>query len=322
MHRNHVLFALAAATVFAACAKSGDGSGDADDGGQAANPTTSGTGASTQGGNGQGAGPGSGGGGMNTNAGGAGGMGGDGGTTTTSTTTGNTCLHDICDTGPALTVGCGDPCVDTVCLDDPYCCDIAAGEWDEVCIEGAVLLCGANCLPPPSSVAPGDLVITEIMNNPAQVADAAGEWFEIYNDSFNAIDLLGLQIAHQANSPGSVEAITQSVVLQPGDYAVLAINANPATNGNVSVDYQYSTTVNLNNTADYLAILDGNSVVIDEVSYDQASGLDPSGATRSLDPLHQLASDNDTDSNFCEASSTMLGGTDLGTPGGLNDSCP
>ena len=29
--------------------------------------------------------------------------------------------------------------------------------------------------------APGDVVINEILQNPAAVADTAGEWFEVYN---------------------------------------------------------------------------------------------------------------------------------------------
>ena len=88
---------------------------------------------------------------------GAGGAGGEGSTTTASTggagggttsSTGgspNTCIHDTCTEGVALTVGCGDPCVDTVCLSDDYCCDAMFGEWDDICVGEAVSLCGAQC---------------------------------------------------------------------------------------------------------------------------------------------------------------------------------
>ena len=55
--------------------------------------------------------------------------------------------------------------------------------------------------------------------------------------------------------------------------------------------------------------------------YDEASGLDPSGISRSLDPLFLSASSNDDDTNFCEAKSMVPGGMDLGTPGAPNDAC-
>lgn len=169
-------------------------------------------------------------------------------------------------------------------------------------------------------VAPGDLIITEVMNNPAAVADSAGEWFEIYNDAPYAVDLLGLTIQHTAGDPNAVHTISQSVAMPSGSYAVLGINASTSSNGGVVVDYQYASTVSLNNTADYLAILDGTTV-IDEVTWDEQSGLDPNGKSRSLDPLYTSASLNDTDANFCEASSPMTGG-DSGTPGQGNDGCP
>ena len=333
MIRTHAFYALSAAIVLAACAQSGLGAGDEDEGSDNnTNPTTTGGTATGTGGSGTagagnvGASGGGGAGGMaegGTGGDASGGAGGTGGGQT-STTTGpvNMCLHDVCTEGVALTMGCGDPCVDTVCNSDPYCCDQMGGEWDGICVDEAVQLCNAMCVIGPGPITPGDLVITEIMNNPAQVADSAGEWFEIYNDSGITIDLLGLQIAHQANNPSSVETITSSVVLQPGDYAVLGLNSNTATNGNVALDYQYSSMVNLNNTADYIAILDANNTVIDAVSYDEASGLDPNGASRTLNPLFQAASMNDTDTNFCAATSTMVGGTDLGTPGAANDACP
>jgi hypothetical protein len=203
-----------------------------------------------------------------------------------------------------------------VCGLDSYCCDT---EWDSVCVEEAIDLCSAMCSLP---MMPGDLVITEIMNNPAAVADNLGEWFEVLNNSSNTIDLAGFSILHQANMPTAVEAISQSIVLLPGEYAVLGVNADPTTNGNVSVDYQYSASVSLNNTSDYLAIQDAALNIIDEVNYSETSGLDPNGKTRNLDPLFMSAIDNDSDTHFCEATTTIVGGTDLGTPGTQNDACP
>lgn len=52
-----------------------------------------------------------------------------------------TCDHGFCVNGPALDPAC-DPCVDTVCLLDAFCCATA---WDATCIGEAVTFCGAGC---------------------------------------------------------------------------------------------------------------------------------------------------------------------------------
>lgn len=43
----------------------------------------------------------------------------------------------------------------------------------------------------------GDIIITEIMANSAAVADADGEWFEIFNTTGTAIDLSGWTISDE-----------------------------------------------------------------------------------------------------------------------------
>jgi hypothetical protein len=343
MNARHSLFALASASLLAACAVGSTETDTGDDGsdGSGAGEVTGGTGTTTGAGSngpattGAGAGTTSGAGGAPTTTGAGAGTtsassgstsSGSGGTTSSASSTsatsssstgGGTCAHDVCTEGVALTFGCGDPCVDTVCNSDPFCCDMQGGSWDSLCVDGADQLCGACTMT--GTVSPGDLVITEIMNNPAAVSDADGEWFEIYNDAPYAIDLQGLDINHTANNPAAIHTIAQSVVVPSGGYAVLGINASSATNGGVVVDYQYSG-VSLNNTVDYLAILDGTTV-IDQVTWDESSGLDPNGASRNLDPLYTSAVQNDTDMNFCTASSVMSGG-DAGTPGSANDPCP
>jgi Lamin Tail Domain len=319
------LLALASVTVLAACAvgstdaDSGD-DGDDDvivDGGSGGNTSSS----SSTGGAGTTTTSGSGGDPATTSSSAT--TTGSGDTTTTSTATssssstggGNSCAHDVCTQGVALQPGCGDPCVDTVCNSDMFCCTT---EWDDLCVDEANQLCGAMCAVG-NAPSPGDLVITEIMNNPSAVSDTFGEWFEVYNDAPYTIDLLGLNIQHTAGDPNAIHTITQSVSIPSGGYVVLGRNNNSAVNGGVFVDYQYATVV-LNNTIDYVALLDG-STVIDEVAYDESSGLDPAGASRNLDPIYMSASLNDNDSNFCVASSMMTGG-DAGTPGSANDACP
>ncbi|MBL4688265.1 MAG: lamin tail domain-containing protein, partial [Nannocystaceae bacterium] len=65
----------------------------------------------------------------------------------------------------------------------------------------------------------GDLVITEVMYNPAFCTDANCEWIEIYNASGSAVDLLGLTILDIGASSGEIE---DSAVLGAEQYGVLA----------------------------------------------------------------------------------------------------
>ncbi len=165
---------------------------------------------------------------------------------------------------------------------------------------------------------PGDLVITEIMNNPGSVADDAGEWLEIHNATAQAVDLAGLELV----SGGATHAIASSVKIVAGGYAVLGLNANIATNGGVKVDYQYGQ-IKLQNTKGDLTLRTAAMVVLDATSYDEASGLDPDGRSRTLDPKFLTAAMNDTDVHWCSGTTLIDGDmSDRGTPGKPNDACP
>ncbi|NUO48363.1 MAG: lamin tail domain-containing protein [Polyangiaceae bacterium] len=239
---------------------------------------------------------------------GAGGEGGTGGG-------GMACAHDVCMMGEALDPTCSDPCAATVCAEDPVCCD-PAESWDDICVSEAQRLCGAPC----GLINVGDLIITEIMNNPNEVLDEDGEWFEIHNTTAAPIDLNGFTIYH--GTSGTPHVVTTSFVVAGGDYAVIGVNADMATNGGVTVDYEIPE-LTLTNTTDYIGLESPGADMIDDLTYDQASGLDPDGASRSLDPnfLDYIANDDDT--NFCEATSFISGGAgDTGTPGAANDACP
>jgi hypothetical protein len=51
------------------------------------------------------------------------------------------CGHDLCAVGEAVEPGC-DPCAETVCSFDSYCCTT---EWDSRCVEEAADACGLAC---------------------------------------------------------------------------------------------------------------------------------------------------------------------------------
>ena len=52
---------------------------------------------------------------------------------------GGTCDHGPCEAGAPLDPNC-DPCVQAICSYDDYCCN---AEWDDICTEEAMYICGA-----------------------------------------------------------------------------------------------------------------------------------------------------------------------------------
>ena len=168
-----------------------------------------------------------------------------------------------------------------------------------------------------AQVAPGDLVITEIMNNPAAVDDADGEWFEVYNATAFPINMMGMTIK---DLDIDEHVIASSLLVPAGDYVVLGNNADMATNGGVNVDYEYGSGWSIANGADEV-IITHDGIVIDQVAYDGGPVFpNPNGASMSLDPAMIDAIAHDDGSNWCE-STYVFGAGDKGTPGVENLPC-
>lgn len=250
------------------------------------------------------------------------------------------CSHDLCEPGIALVPGC-DPCVTELCgTVDPYCCDQLAGQmgqWDEMCIAEAQKVCGLSCGGSSSVQAssassssggptcfsvelliPGDLVITEIMNDSSSLPDTQGEWFEIYNTQSDCIDAKGIVIESQ-NDP-KPHVIASSVIVPPKSYVVVCKDKATLAAIGVSCAYSVGTAISLGNGSDTLYLKAGTDLV-DGVAY--TSGvIQPVGASRTLDPTKLDHKSNDLETNWCVAKSFISGGTgDRGTPGKPNDAC-
>ena len=159
----------------------------------------------------------------------------------------------------------------------------------------------------------GDLVISEIMHDPSAVEDYRGEWFEIYNKSGSDVNLNGLDVS-------TAFTIDEDVVVENGDYAVIAVKEGATINGGISnVDYAY----NDHNTF-YLNLgdeitLNNSSGVLDSLMYSPYNGFDmASGASMMLGDLD--ADNNDSGAYWC-ISTSSFGDGDFGTPGTANDAC-
>jgi predicted extracellular nuclease len=163
----------------------------------------------------------------------------------------------------------------------------------------------------------GDLVITEIMQNPSAVSNSNGEWFEIANVSGDDVDLDGWTISDEGTD---THTIAGTVIVPAGGYAVLGRNADFVTNGGVAVDYEYSSFF-LSNSADEVLLTSDDSTLFDRVAYDGGPSFpDPTGASMGLEPTLTDIVSNDDGANWCTTSSPLSGG-DNGTPGAENDSC-
>lgn len=183
----------------------------------------------------------------------------------------------------------------------------------------------------------GDLYINEIMKNPCgldddpntepdvectdpQIADEAGEWFEIVNNTSAAINLNGLGI-HETGDGEQVFVVTTDLTIEAGGYLVFGVSADTSLNGGVDVDYVYShASFGFGNSGDSIA-LSNDAGVIDSVEYDNGETFhDFKGYSLNLDPNSADATSNDDGANWCQAT-TMLSSGDYGTPGAANDAC-
>jgi len=175
--------------------------------------------------------------------------------------------------------------------------------------------------------AEGDLVIIEIMSNPQAVSDANGEWFEIYNASERDVYLNGVLITSTVDSDYHMIESEDLITLAAGELMVLGVDEDSATNGDVSVDYEYSDVI-LSNESDDLLLMAGE-LVLDQVVWDDGATMpDVSGASMTLDPWVYLDTemftghiDNDNPELWCDAIVAWSTRADYGSPGTLNEYC-
>ena len=204
---------------------------------------------------------------------------------------------------PATTpFGLGD--LGTPGAENPFCpAAMPAGH----CIDG-------DLVRPIRTLKSGDLVITEFMPNPDQVADSDGEWIEVF--AKRDVDLNGLVLAR--DTPEKLALTLDSVDCLPvggGSYLLLARKSDPTINGGLpKVDATFATALLSGNSS--LWLLRGQTVV-DNVSYTSSRA----GVALQLSDNKFSATENDNSTNWCDATTTY-GDGDFGTPGMANRRCP
>ena len=155
-----------------------------------------------------------------------------------------------------------------------------------------------------------DVVINELMINPLRTYDSRGEWIELYNRGDEAADLEGWTIGDEIYD----DIVFPSIVVEPGEFALLARNGDAYRNGGVAADHVYGNAIILWNSDDLLVLRDSEGMARDVVDYRNAGFAVPEGRSMALvDPTL----DNGDGASWC-ASTTVMARGDLGSPGAAN----
>jgi hypothetical protein len=152
------------------------------------------------------------------------------------------------------------------------------------------------------------------MQNPSAVSDDKGEWFELYNNDTQTVDINGWIIKDDGSDYHVIDN-GGPLTIDPGDYLVLGINDTMSVNGGVPVDYMYDHFILSNGEDEVVLVYSDGITEVDRVEYDNGATFpDPNGKSMELKNPNF---DNNDGANW-DVSSTPYGDGDLGTPGAKN----
>jgi len=161
---------------------------------------------------------------------------------------------------------------------------------------------------------PGQVLITEIMANPRAAPGEPGRFIELYNTSFEILQMQGW-ILNDGVSEVEIALGGQAEFL-PQTHLVIAFEADPQQNGGLEPDLVIS---GIDSARGFLVIRSGETEV-DRVAFSGAAWSIPAGASLSLDPDKYDLTQNNLAENWCPGTEAY-GDGDLGTPGETNTAC-
>jgi cysteine-rich repeat protein len=176
------------------------------------------------------------------------------------------------------------------------------------------------CAAPAQELAPGALIVTELMPSGLGGSNDLGEWFELKNATDKDIDLSGVAIKYKSIT--HVIKGTGPMFVKAGASFVIGREIDPAKNGGAPVGYTYGSAIALSNS-DGNITLEAAGKVVDTVSYTSAKpwpGI-KAGVSIQLDAGKINATDNDKGENWCLSVDKFGGGNLLGTPAAANVAC-
>jgi hypothetical protein len=162
----------------------------------------------------------------------------------------------------------------------------------------------------------GDLLITELMPNPAVVNDGDAEWFEVQNVTGDQLNLRGLLIF--SNNGSEDTPVDVDLLVDAGGYVVFGRSTDTGLNGGVTVAFT-TPDLTLANSNDLLGLKVGDTV-IDQVQYG-TGGLPLSVHSGASLQLHRGATDNGDAHDWCDGTAPYGTGDNTGTPGTDNGIC-
>ena len=166
---------------------------------------------------------------------------------------------------------------------------------------------------------PGDLRLTEVMADPKAVADAQGEWVEVY--ALRDVDLNGVTLSNEGTGRAVFQAPPRCLEIRAGTHAVLAHGEEPLLNGGLPPVLALFSFGVSNTSGFHLLRLSLDGQVLDEMSWTRAP---LAGVSLQLDPSRKTSPRVSLDEGYCAAPEGARYGPgpgDRGTPGGENRSC-
>jgi hypothetical protein len=192
-------------------------------------------------------------------------------------------------------------------------------------VPALLLLAAAGCNNDPvdpdigtceAALAKGELVITEIMADPAGADDNSFEWFEIHNPGASEVTLTGVGIEYSKPDGSSAKGhlVKDALTIPAGGY--VTVGKATAETLPAYIDYGYGADLSMGNTDGKLKLVCGK-VTLDEVLYqDLADGYSRSLGTRPPD-----AATNDDLGAWC-LGADLYNDSEYGSPGAANPDCP
>ncbi len=155
----------------------------------------------------------------------------------------------------------------------------------------------------------GEILIDEILYDPAAVADRMGEYVELFNPGEVPVDLSCWRLSGDGK-----ESVIEGGTIPAGGFFLLGRSLDPVENGGIAVDAPF--TFSLNNGGETLRLLTPEGGVADEVPY-RATPPWPEHTPGVSIELHFPAGDN-ADGTLWRLSETPRPNGDYGTPGAAN----
>jgi hypothetical protein len=176
-------------------------------------------------------------------------------------------------------------------------------------VTNVTVACTSNSNAP----APGDLVITEVLADPAGAPDTFKEWFEVLNTNAGARDIGGVVVT----SGTGLFVVPAGKSIPGGAFFVFAGSSDSTVNGGLPpVDVNYGSSLTLANTNFNLNLSVAGSSV-DSVGFTTM----PDGASLALSESHTDPTANDAVANWCTSTTAYGTAGNKGTPGATNADC-